>query len=180
MRDTTVPNDQGSKPSSPTSLQVDVIDDQPVSSSPEHAGYTLLVNTAASSESSDDDEQEDGSDEQDLNDIPLDDARIDEALRLALNSDGANFGSFKVSAEAKDIPDESSPALLWSEPRKEKDRRIPLPEEKAAEIKACLKGFQLPEANMPLWAKQIPEEVWKQRLLQRIPPQPAASETRPT
>lgn len=94
MRDTAISNDQGSTPSSPASFQVDAFNVHPVSSSPEHAGYTLLMSAAASSEDSD---GEEGSEEEYLNNLPLDDARVDEALRLTLNSDGANFGSFKLS-----------------------------------------------------------------------------------
>ncbi len=40
--------------------------------------------------------------------------------------------------------------------------------DKAAEIKACLTGFKLPESKLPAWAKEVPEEVWKKQLLERI------------
>ncbi|VDL14610.1 unnamed protein product [Hymenolepis diminuta] len=181
MRDTAISNGQGSTPSSPTGFQDDafsVLDGQPAPSSPEHVGYTLLENGFVSSQSSDEDEEEEmesGSGRQDSNTDPLDDARIDETLRRVLNSDGTHFGSFQASEEPEDEPDESSPALLWNEPRKDEDQRIPLSDEKATEIKAYLSGFKLPEAYLPTWAMQIPEEVWKQRLLQRISSQSAAA-----
>ncbi|VDO09384.1 unnamed protein product [Rodentolepis nana] len=172
MRDTAIRSDQGSTPSSPVGPQDDVLDDldgQSVSSSPEHAGYTLLENAIVSSQSSDEEEIENGST------IPLDDTGVDEALMRVLNSDGTHFGSFPVSEEPKDEPDESSPALLWNEPRKDADQRIPLPDEKATEIKACLSDFKLPETCLPAWAKEIPEDVWIQHLLQRISPQSNAT-----
>lgn len=103
MRDTAISNGQGSTPSSPTGLQDDafnILDGQPAPSSPEHAGYTLLENSFVSSQSSDEDEEEgmeNGSERQDSNADPLDDARIDETLKRVLNSDGTHFGSFTVS-----------------------------------------------------------------------------------
>nr|CDS26046.1 expressed conserved protein [Hymenolepis microstoma] len=178
MRDTAIRNDQGSTPSSPVGLQNDEFDDldgQSVLSSPEHAGYTLLENSIISSQSSDEEEMENGNERENSITTPLDDTRVDEALMWVLNSDGAHFGSFPVSEEPKDEPDESSPALLWNEPRKDADQRIPLPDEKAIEIKACLSDFKLPETCLPTWAKEIPEDVWIQHLLQRISPQTNAT-----
>lgn len=141
---------------------------------PEHEGYTLLENSNTNDDSTGS-RGSGSSSENEENDTAwssdsLNDAAVDEALRRALNSDEGVFRTFPTSAEPEYVPDESSPALLWRTPMSEEDRRIPLPEEKAAEIKACLRNFQLPDANLPAWAKQIPEEVWKQRLLQRLSP----------
>ncbi|KAL5103482.1 hypothetical protein TcWFU_001856 [Taenia crassiceps] len=172
MRDAAITNDRGSTSSTPSSQEGAFPNaEDPPFSLPEHEGYTLLENSnmndhSTSSRSSSENEENSIDWSSDF----LSDAAVDEALRRALNSDGAVFGTFPVSAEPECVPDESSPALLWRTPVSEEDRRIPLPEEKAAEIKACLRGFQLPDANLPNWAKQIPEEVWKQRLLQRLSP----------
>ncbi|KAH9279697.1 hypothetical protein ECG_07472 [Echinococcus granulosus] len=130
---------------------------------PEHEGYTLLENSNTNDDSTGS-RGSGSSSENEENDTAwssdsLNDAAVDEALRRALNSDEGVFRTFPTSAEPEYVPDESSPALLWRTPMSEEDRRIPLPEEKAAEIKACLRNFQLPDANLPAWAKQIPEEV---------------------
>ena len=36
-------------------------------------------------------------------------------------------------------------------------------------MKAAMKGFVLPTANMPHWASVIPEDEWKSQLLADVP-----------
>ncbi|VDK41832.1 unnamed protein product [Taenia asiatica] len=173
MRDAAITNGRGSTPSTPTSQEDAFLNaEDPPFSLPAHEGYTLLENSNNNDNSTS--SRSSGSSEKDeengiaWNRDHLNDVAVDEALRRALNSDEIVFGTFPASVEPECIPDGSSPALLWRTPMNGEDRRIPLPEEKAAEIKACLRGFQLPDASLPTWAKQIPEEVWKQRLLQLL------------
>ncbi|VDD76162.1 unnamed protein product [Mesocestoides corti] len=160
MRETAITNGLGSQPSTPTSLE-DSSGEGALVPFPEHEGYTLLDNSAVVNGDFSDNESSDSCAD------PLGDATVDEELRRVLDSDGVALGSFPASEEPE-LPDESSPALLWNAPRSAEDRRIPLSDEKAAEIKASLSGFELPDSGLPAWAKQIPEEVWKQRLLERI------------
>ncbi|VDM34711.1 unnamed protein product [Hydatigera taeniaeformis] len=172
MREAAITNGRGSAASTPTSQENAFPNDEdPSFPLPEHDGYTLLEDSNMNDDST-------TSSENDENDTAwsdglLNDAAVDEALRRALNSDEGIFGTFSSSAEHEYVPDESSPALLWRTPMGEDDRRIPLSEEKAAEIKACLRDFKLPDANLPLWAKQIPEEVWKQQLLLHLSSSPS-------
>lgn len=35
-------------------------------------------------------------------------------------------------------------------------------------IKQAMAGFSLPPAAAPEWAKEVPEEVWKERLLTQL------------
>ena len=47
-----------------------------------------------------------------------------------------------------------------------------------SKVKSAMAGFQLPVANIPDWAQQIPEDQWKQRLVDKLS-SPAKTE-RPT
>lgn len=103
MRDAAITNGRGSTPSTPTS-QEDAFPnaEDPPLSSPEHEGYTLLENSNmngnnTSSRSSSDDDEENGIT---WNSDSLNDAAVDEALRRALNSDEAVFGTFPASVRS--------------------------------------------------------------------------------
>ena len=45
---------------------------------------------------------------------------------------------------------------------------LPINAEKAAEIQAAMANFTLPPSAVPAWAVNIPEEQWKQGLLERL------------
>ncbi|BHF58055.1 hypothetical protein SprV_0100100400 [Sparganum proliferum] len=89
---------------------------------------------------------------------------LDSELYKILESDRAH-GSFPVQ---KDIPDESSPALLWNSRVPSEISEIPMTEEKVKQIKACFADFRLPETNLPSWAKTFPEDAWKEELLMKL------------
>ncbi|KAL7063357.1 hypothetical protein AAHC03_01735 [Spirometra sp. Aus1] len=89
---------------------------------------------------------------------------LDSELYKILESDRAH-GSFPVQ---NDIPDESSPALLWNSGVPPEISEIPMTEEKVKQIKACFADFRLPETNLPSWAKTFPEDAWKEELLMKL------------
>ncbi|KAI0243007.1 hypothetical protein LSAT2_009213 [Lamellibrachia satsuma] len=45
----------------------------------------------------------------------------------------------------------------------------PMDPDQAERVKAAMKGFVLPMANMPHWASVIPEDEWKSQLLADVP-----------
>ena len=40
--------------------------------------------------------------------------------------------------------------------------------DKAEKIKSLMAGFKLPEAAVPEWAKAVPEDVWKEQLVESL------------
>lgn len=69
------------------------------------------------------------------------------------------------------IPDESTHELLnvdvWNAPRPT-ELNIELDAEKAEQILNVMADFKLPNTSVPQWAVGVPEECWKEELLQRI------------
>ena len=56
--------------------------------------------------------------------------------------------------------------IIWNEPRQ--GENILLDTNKTAEILNVMNNFKLPPTSIPTWAKEIPEDQWKNDLLQKI------------
>uniref|UniRef100_A0A182PMA0 Male-enhanced antigen 1 n=1 Tax=Anopheles epiroticus TaxID=199890 RepID=A0A182PMA0_9DIPT len=56
---------------------------------------------------------------------------------------------------------------VWNAPRPD-ELNIELDSSKAAEIVNVMAGIKLPTTAVPEWARGVPEEEWKENLLQRI------------
>uniref|UniRef100_A0A182F4G0 Male-enhanced antigen 1 n=1 Tax=Anopheles albimanus TaxID=7167 RepID=A0A182F4G0_ANOAL len=56
---------------------------------------------------------------------------------------------------------------VWNAPRPE-ELNIDIDANKAAEIVNVMAGIKLPTTAVPEWARGVPEEEWKENLLQRI------------
>ncbi|XP_050101248.1 male-enhanced antigen 1 [Anopheles aquasalis] len=56
---------------------------------------------------------------------------------------------------------------VWNAPRPE-ELNIDIDANKAAEIVNVMAGIKLPTTAVPDWARGVPEEEWKENLLQRI------------
>ncbi|XP_053695624.1 uncharacterized protein LOC128743126 isoform X2 [Sabethes cyaneus] len=56
---------------------------------------------------------------------------------------------------------------VWNAPRPT-ELNIELDGAKANQIVNVMAGFELPNSSVPAWAVGIPEDKWKQELLQRI------------
>lgn len=55
---------------------------------------------------------------------------------------------------------------IWNEPRQVEN--IVLDTTKTAEILNVMNNFKLPPSSIPVWARDIPEDQWKEDLLQKI------------
>ena len=97
MRDATIVNGCGSTPSAPTNEGDASNTSEELPISPEHEGYVLLDNNVIDDSDSGHDEDDDiSASPSDL----LDDSKVDEALRHALNSDGCVFGAYPASVRS--------------------------------------------------------------------------------
>ncbi|XP_075153127.1 uncharacterized protein LOC142226795 [Haematobia irritans] len=56
---------------------------------------------------------------------------------------------------------------VWSQPRPE-ELQIELDSNKTQQILNAMANFTLPNVGVPVWAEGVPEERWKEELLQRI------------
>ncbi|XP_013111116.1 uncharacterized protein LOC106089706 [Stomoxys calcitrans] len=56
---------------------------------------------------------------------------------------------------------------VWSQPRPE-ELQIELDSSKTQQILSAMANFTLPNIGVPSWAEGVPEERWKEELLQRI------------
>ena len=54
---------------------------------------------------------------------------------------------------------------VWSAPS---GRTIELGSEQAEQVRAAMANFNLPASSFPAWASAVPEEQWKQQLLERL------------
>lgn len=60
-------------------------------------------------------------------------------------------------------------AALWnSAPVEDSSTSIAMDDERSAQIKAAMAGFSLPPSAVPAWASDIPEELWRERILGRL------------
>lgn len=56
---------------------------------------------------------------------------------------------------------------LWMQPEI-KSMDIQMDSDKVNEVKQAMSNFTLPSTNIPDWANYIPEELWKQNLMDRL------------
>ncbi|XP_063429205.1 male-enhanced antigen 1-like isoform X2 [Mytilus trossulus] len=114
-----------------------------------------------------------------LDDIPVPDVFID-----AINSDSEDddsedgFGGYQMLPqdieedegsvdgdshdEVPELPKSDPQTLLWNQNGEED--RIQFDEENAEKIKTVMKKIQLPLCNIPDWAKDIPDDQWKDKI----------------
>ncbi|XP_052105166.1 uncharacterized protein LOC127738099 isoform X2 [Mytilus californianus] len=64
--------------------------------------------------------------------------------------------------EVPELPKPDPHTLLWNQ--KGEEDRIDFDEENAEKIKTVMKKIQLPLCNIPDWAKDIPEDQWKEKI----------------
>ncbi|CAH8524557.1 unnamed protein product [Dicrocoelium dendriticum] len=64
------------------------------------------------------------------------------------------------------LPD-TTQVYLWNSSVPSTDR-IVISNDKADEIRNCMANFSIPSNGVPPWATAIPEDLWKQRLLERL------------
>lgn len=107
----------------------------------------------------------------DNQDFPMDDASEDE-------DDLDTVESIKGSTEepslceGSDFPkittvDQEVESEIWGQPRP-KELEISLDTNKTEQILSAMATIKLPNTAIPNWAKDVPEESWKNDLLQRI------------
>lgn len=63
--------------------------------------------------------------------------------------------------------DQEVESEVWGQPRP-KELEIPLDTNKTEQILTAMATIKLPNTAIPNWAKDVPEESWKNDLLQRI------------
>lgn len=81
----------------------------------------------------------------------------------------ASFPDNKVPVhlQVPDLPKAKKDDILWNHPAPEMDR-LQLDSAQLSKVKSAMAGFQLPRANIPDWARHIPEDEWKQQLVNRL------------
>ncbi|KAF6776239.1 hypothetical protein AHF37_03686 [Paragonimus kellicotti] len=100
--------------------------------------------------------------------IPLDldvDGLLHAHLRQTELEPQSSFGN---SALYTDPLSDRSQAALWNSSANSLRDRIIMNEDKVDEIRNCMSNFALSERHVPLWAREIPEEVWTRKLLERL------------
>ncbi|KAL5279345.1 hypothetical protein ACFFRR_003747 [Megaselia abdita] len=128
----------------------------------------------------DDDEEIDGNPYNGYEPLQLSDFAMDENEDSDLEDDEDvdTVESIKGSTEepslceGNDLPkitsvDQEIESEIWGQPRP-KELEIPLDTNKTEQILTAMSTIKLPNAAIPNWAKDIPEESWKNDLLQRI------------
>ncbi|CAH8495205.1 unnamed protein product [Heterobilharzia americana] len=77
-------------------------------------------------------------------------------------------GAFAVSSLVTNIVEDSSHIDLWNTNAHPSSSQITITPDEADTIKTCMSNFHLPVSRYPLWATQIPEELWKAKLLEKL------------
>ncbi|KAE8738397.1 hypothetical protein FOCC_FOCC016119 [Frankliniella occidentalis] len=73
--------------------------------------------------------------------------------------------------ESVELPEAGRAELvaLWnSTPVDMTSNSIAMDDERSAQIRAAMAGFSLPPSAVPAWASSIPEELWKEKLLDKL------------
>ncbi|KAK3930321.1 Male-enhanced antigen 1 [Frankliniella fusca] len=73
--------------------------------------------------------------------------------------------------ETAQLPEAGREELLalWnSTPVGVTSNSITMDDERSAQIRAAMAGFSLPPSAVPAWASSIPEEMWKEKLLDKL------------
>lgn len=94
--------------------------------------------------------------------------KVDRLLAIELDKMEAEprgpFGDSSLYTNS--LPD-TTQVLLWNSSAPSTDR-IVINEDKADVIRNCMANISIPSDGVPPWAAEIPEELWKQRLLERL------------
>ncbi|XP_053695623.1 uncharacterized protein LOC128743126 isoform X1 [Sabethes cyaneus] len=116
---------------------------------------------------SDDSEYESGEDNEFIGYQPL---SLHDSNETTINEHEVGTGETRVTANISNVY-QSNPDFLnldvWNAPRPT-ELNIELDGAKANQIVNVMAGFELPNSSVPAWAVGIPEDKWKQELLQRI------------
>lgn len=84
--------------------------------------------------------------------------RIDEAIRNNVSSGGGGLSYLQVPP----VPKPDAQELLWNQSRD--DSVMKLDREKTEKIKTVMQKIHLPQSSIPEWAKNIPEDQWKETI----------------
>lgn len=83
-----------------------------------------------------------------------------------------HFLSEILSQGAPETPPSAGRAelvALWnSTPVEASSNSIAMDDERSAQIREAMAGFSLPPSAVPAWASNIPEELWKERIFDRL------------
>nr|CAH8841774.1 unnamed protein product [Trichobilharzia regenti] len=77
-------------------------------------------------------------------------------------------GAFSDSNLFVGTVEDTSHIELWNENTPPSTSQITITPDEADKIKTCMSNFQLPVSRYPPWATQIPEELWKAKLLEKL------------
>ncbi|CAI2725994.1 unnamed protein product [Schistosoma spindalis] len=77
-------------------------------------------------------------------------------------------GAFTASNLCTNTIDDSSHIELWNQNTPASTSQITITPDEADKIKMYMSNFHLPISQYPTWATQIPEELWKSKLLEKI------------
>ncbi|CAH8841547.1 unnamed protein product [Trichobilharzia szidati] len=77
-------------------------------------------------------------------------------------------GAFSDSNLLVGTVEDTSHIELWNENTPPSTSQITITPDEADKIKTCMSNFQLPLSRYPPWATQIPEELWKAKLLEKL------------
>ncbi|CAH8497376.1 unnamed protein product [Schistosoma guineensis] len=77
-------------------------------------------------------------------------------------------GAFTASNLCTNTIDDSSHIELWNQNTPASTSQITITPDEADKIKMYMSNFHLPISQYPAWATQIPEELWKSKLLEKI------------
>lgn len=77
-----------------------------------------------------------------------------------------NSGAVQMGSEFKSEEERNAELReVWSAPS---GNSIEMGSEQAEQVRAAMANFALPQSAFPAWATAVPEEQWKQQLLERI------------
>ncbi|CAH8474739.1 unnamed protein product [Schistosoma turkestanicum] len=94
---------------------------------------------------------------------------VDHLLNRHLNrTEFEPRGPFTATDLCTNLNDDSSHIELWNQNTPASTSQITITPDEADKIKMYMSNFQLPISQYPTWATQIPEELWKAKLLEKI------------
>ncbi|KAK4469071.1 hypothetical protein MN116_006660 [Schistosoma mekongi] len=94
---------------------------------------------------------------------------VDHLLNRHLNrTEFEPRGVFTASNLCTNVSEDSSHIELWNQNTPASISQITITPDEADKIKMCMSNFHLPISRYPTWATQIPEELWKAKLLEKI------------
>uniref|UniRef100_B3GUV2 Male-enhanced antigen 1 n=1 Tax=Schistosoma japonicum TaxID=6182 RepID=B3GUV2_SCHJA len=94
---------------------------------------------------------------------------VDHLLNRHLNrTEFEPRGVFTASNLCTNVSEDSSHIELWNQNTPASTSQFTITPDEADKIKMCMSNFHLPISRYPTWATQIPEELWKAKLLEKI------------